>query len=308
MLREYHSSRAGSKSLTRECSLRTILQIMPNLSRQIQPTTAYSAYLLIALRFYFLLNLSVTFLPFLPYRANDSISDIPLTPSQRALMGLAPSPSPSKRTSRTGAPSTQGSSKSLTATSPAYVTPPRYRRSSFSPSHSPSGTGDKYEFGPSTPNSGRSTSANYSSSPLSGRAAAPSPDSTFRSLSTSIHRLTNPLNSPFSPQNRSSSGSPLLQKALASNNNNNDKRDRDNEAAFQGSFIPFTPSSSLRRSQSVREGAGVRSPSSGPGSGSGNLSRSPGVNYKWLYEQEKRNQARGGGGSGLMNRSESLQF
>jgi Nuclear pore complex component len=281
---------------------------MPNLSQHIQPKTTYPAYLLIALRLYFLLNLSATLLPLLPFRANDSISDIPLTPSQRALMGLAPSPSPSKRISTAGATSTQGSSKSLTATSPAYVTPPRYRRSSFSPSHSPSGAGGNGAFGPSTPNSGLSTSANYSSSPLSGRGAAPSPNSTFRSLSTSINRLTNPINSPFSPQNRSSSGSPLLQKALASNNNSSNNRGRDNEAAFQSSFNPFTPGSSLRRSQSVREGAGVRSPSPGSGSGHGSLSRSPGVNYKWLYEQEKRNQARGGGAGGLMSRSESIQF
>lgn len=292
-------------TLTRNRSLKTVLQTIPNLSRQIQPTATYTTYTLITLRLYFLLNLSLALLPLLPSRANDPISDIPLTPSQRALMGLAPTPLPSKRKPKQAAPSTPGSSNSLTASFPTYITPPRYKRTSFSPSQSPSAAGSNNALGPSTPSSGRSISANYSSSPLSGRGAAPSPNSTFRSLSTSINRLTNHSNSPFSPNNRSSSGSPLLQKALASNNNNN--HDRDNEAAFRSSFSPSTPASGLRRSQSVREGVGVRSPGSGSANGHGSRGRSPAVNYKWLYEKEKRTQVRGGG-VGLLSRSESIKF
>jgi hypothetical protein len=215
-------------------------------------------------------------------------------------MGLSPSSSPSKRSSYAAALLTPGSTtNSPTASSSAYITPPRYRRTSFSPSPSPIGSaGSNNALGPLTPGSNRSMSANYSpSSPLSGRGVALSPDSNFRR--TSMDRPSNP---PFfSPTPRSSSGSPLLQKALASNNNNN----RDSESAFRSSFSPSSPGSGLRRSQSVREGVGVRSPESGNGSGSGR--RSLAVNYKWLYEKEKRNQIRmggvglGGGGGGLLS-------
>ncbi len=289
--------------LTGSCSFRAIIQNIPSLSHQIQPTTTYT---LLTLRLYFLLNISLALLPLLRSRANDPISDIPLTPSQRALMGLPPSPSPSKRTAIAGAAAAfltpGGSGNSSTTSSPTYITPPRYKRTSFSPSPSPSGAGsisNNNALGPSTPASGRSTSANYSpSSPLSGRGASFSPDSTFRNLNTSMNKLRNRSNSPFSPSPRSSSGSPLLQKALASNGNN-----RDSDAAFRSDFSPSTPTSGLRRSQSVKDAAGVRS--SGPGGASG--SRSSAVNYKWLYEKEKRNQIRGGA-TELLNRSESIPF
>ena len=222
-------------------------------------------------------------------------------------MGLPPSPSPIKRTPIAGAAAallTTGSNSNSPATSsPTYITPPRYKRTSFSPSPSPSGagssSGNNNALGPSTPTPGRSISANYSpSSPLSGRGAAFSPDSTFRSPSSSMKKPRNRSNSPFSSTPRSSSGSPLLQKALASNGNN-----RDSDAAFRSSYSPSTPNSGLRRSQSVKEAAGLRNSGSGGGSGS----RSPAVNYKWLYEKEKRNQVRGGA-TGLLSRSESIQF
>jgi Nuclear pore complex component len=298
--------------LTSNHSIKTLSHALPKLSNRIQPTTVYTAHALLALRLYFLLNLFIAFLPLVRSRTNGPITDIPLTPSQRALMGLPPSPSPSKRTPNAAASRTPGSNgNSSTAFSPAYVTPPRYKRVSYSPS--PSANGSNAALGPPTPGSGRSISANYSSSPLSGRGSSPfSPDSTFRSLNTSINRPPNSP-SPFSPTPRSTSGSPLLQKALASNNNH-----RDTDAAFRSSFAnPSTPGSGLRRSQSVRE-TGV----GGIGSGSGSGRRSPGVNYKWLYEKEKRGQTRGFGGiggvidggaggergRGLLARSESIQF
>ncbi|ERF75880.1 hypothetical protein EPUS_01246 [Endocarpon pusillum Z07020] len=289
-------------------TFRTIIQTIPNLSHQIQPTTTYTTYVLLTLRLYFLLNLFLALLPLLRSRTNDTISDIPLTPSQRVLMGLPPSPSPTKRTPVAGVAAAlltigSSSSNSPVTSSPTYITPPRYKRTSFSTSPSPSGAGSSSSnnnaLGPSTPASGRSISANYSpSSPLSGRDAAFSPDSTFRSPSSSMKQPRNRSNSPFSPTPRSSSGSPLLQKALAPNGNN-----RDSDAAFRSSFSPSTPSSGLRRSQSVKEATGVRNSGSGGGSGS----RSPAVNYKWLYEKEKRIHVRGGA-TGLLSRSESIQF
>lgn len=79
-------------------------------------------------------NILVALLPLL--RPKDDISDIPLTPAQRKLLGLPPS----------STPATPGS---------AYITPPRFARSS-------------------TPLSGSPTSL-YSKSPASGRESPATP-------------------------------------------------------------------------------------------------------------------------------------
>lgn len=76
----------------------------------------------------FLYNIFVACLPLL--RKPDEINDIPLTPAQRKLMGLAPS----------SAPPTPGSS---------YVTPPRYARTPTPMSGSPSNK-DRYSGSSST--------------------------------------------------------------------------------------------------------------------------------------------------------------
>lgn len=70
------------------------------------------------------------------FRAKDEIEDIPLTPSQRSLLGLKPC----------SVPLTPGQQ---------YITPPRYARSS-------------------TPRSGAATQRPTGGSPLSARAASPS--------------------------------------------------------------------------------------------------------------------------------------
>lgn len=75
-----------------------------------------------------LFNIVVAVLPLL--RRKDDLSDIPLTPAQRKLLGLPPS-------------------MTTPTSSSQYVTPPRYQRST-------------------TPHSG-SPSSNYSNSPLSGK-------------------------------------------------------------------------------------------------------------------------------------------
>nr|KAK5433621.1 hypothetical protein LTR18_010571 [Exophiala xenobiotica] len=93
-----------------------------------------------------LLSANMIFLlrPAIPYIAKqDQIADIPLTPSQRSLLGLDPSVEAS--------PSPAGS----------YITPPRYRRSSGSFS---GGSRNGYGL---TSTGRRSISANYSSSPMS---------------------------------------------------------------------------------------------------------------------------------------------
>lgn len=94
---------------------------------------------LLIVRLYLLVNIATALYPL--FRRKDEISDIPLTPSQRALLGLDPSSTP---------PATPGTT---------YITPPRYRLSSgprkpspLSPSSSPlsgrgspSGGGQPYE-------------------------------------------------------------------------------------------------------------------------------------------------------------------
>ncbi|GAB7347020.1 hypothetical protein MBLNU459_g3167t2 [Dothideomycetes sp. NU459] len=117
----------------------------------------YTAYALIATRLLILLNIAAACAPL--FRPKDDLSDIPLTPSQRSLLGLSPSL----------APLTPGQQ---------YTTPPRYTRSSTprsnasahiaasgSPSSfrggSPSSL-DRSTMGHSRPASG----SPYSSSPL----------------------------------------------------------------------------------------------------------------------------------------------
>lgn len=70
-------------------------------------TPFYSEFSLLLIQLFFISNIFVAFYPLL--RRKDDLSDIPLTPTQRALLGLDPNTTPP-----------------LTPSS-AYVTPPRYR-------------------------------------------------------------------------------------------------------------------------------------------------------------------------------------
>lgn len=89
-----------SWALTRPCkSARSLLGNTP----------LYSEFSLMLLQLFFISNIFVAFYPLL--RRKDDLSDIPLTPTQRALLGLDPN---------TTLPLTPSS---------AYVTPPRYRAS-----------------------------------------------------------------------------------------------------------------------------------------------------------------------------------
>ena len=84
-------------------------------------------------------NIFIAFMPLL--RAKDDISDIPLTPAQRKLLGLPP-------TSKPPAPGSQ------------YATPPRYARASTPLSASPGSR-------PSSPLSGSPINGSRSGSPFS---------------------------------------------------------------------------------------------------------------------------------------------
>lgn len=127
-----------------------------------------TSYLLLATRIIFVYNILVALQPLI--RPKDDLSDIPLTPAQRKLLGLEP----------TSTPPQPGS---------VYVTPPRYPRTNHSGSRSPGARSASYSGSPfdkskqspfdpdkpgSTPgnlgaslNGGRaSTSDAYSASPL----------------------------------------------------------------------------------------------------------------------------------------------
>lgn len=78
--------------------------------------TPYSEWGILAIRVFFVVNIINALLPLLRRYYPDDIADIPLTPSQRTSMGL-----------KANVPSSQQSAS--TYASPAYVTPPRYSRS-----------------------------------------------------------------------------------------------------------------------------------------------------------------------------------
>lgn len=76
----------------------------------------YSAWFVALIRLVFVVNIAIAFGPLIRRYYPDDIADIPLTPSQRASMGLK---------AGVATPHTPGSAYA----SPNYVTPPRYQRS-----------------------------------------------------------------------------------------------------------------------------------------------------------------------------------
>lgn len=81
---------------------------IPSLFNVTIPLRPYSTWLYIFVRLVLLINIVLALLPLM--RGKDDLSDIPLTPAQRRLLGLAPSSTPP-------------------APGSTYVTPPRYARS-----------------------------------------------------------------------------------------------------------------------------------------------------------------------------------
>lgn len=113
----------------------------------------YTHTFLIFLRLLSIFNIAMSFSPF--FMKKDDFTDIPLTPSQRALMGLDPNVTspvtltaqyitppryPRSSTPRTGSPGSQGTSsgtKSLTSRKGSPLLGPQGGESPFSPSPSP---------------------------------------------------------------------------------------------------------------------------------------------------------------------------
>ncbi|KIW13447.1 hypothetical protein PV08_08635 [Exophiala spinifera] len=202
-------------------------------------------------------NIVLCLQPVIPYISKkDQITDIPLTPSQRSLLGLDPSVQPT--------PSPAGSSLS-------YITPPRYRRSSGSFS----GSSQSANGGGLSSTGRRSISANYASSPLS-----TSRNAIGFSSGTPIRR-TAETGSGFSP---SPAASPLFHKSL--NNQSSQIPDIDFGGITGRSSFGASTGSGLARSQSLRERPRRESlePAS-PASRTKSPQIVPGVNYKWLYDK-----------------------
>lgn len=145
-----------------------IIQLLTNLSPSTPINTVvravpYSDWLIVLLRLAFAINIFSALLPLIRRYYPDDIADIPLTPSQRASMGLK---------TDVLSPQTPGSAYQ----SPNYVTPPRYQRStprsgSFSAqdrgSQSPLSGSPRGGFALSTSNSPFSPSTNNNTgSPL----------------------------------------------------------------------------------------------------------------------------------------------
>ena len=231
-------------------------------------------YTLLVLRCYLILNLLAALKPLWNMRkADDQMTDIPLTPSQRALLGLDPA---------------LGSTTPATTGSDGYITPPRYRRSSgssFSGSVGSSGsnriTSDR-----------RSVSATVQtpppSIPGSRGALAVSPSSTVLTPFRSTTRAGS--GSRFSP-----TASPLLHKAIAANAGR-DLLENEDMVRRQDVGKP----GGLSRSQSLREmgnRAGRERRADSPYTSRVRSPAEPAINYKWLYEKGAR-----------LPRSESIQF
>ncbi len=229
-----------------------------------------SSTILLLFRLVICANIVLLLRPVIPYISKkDEIPDIPLTPSQRSLLGLKPSAQ---------------ASPSPAVSAGSFVTPPRYRRSSGSFSGSASSAQNGTGYGTDR----RSISANYSSSPLSTSrftvGFSPTP-------SQSIQR--NPQGSPFSP---SPSASPLFHKAMSQNQTQSQSQlasltfsDIDLSASTRSSFGASIGASGLGRSQSLRERSRRESLEPASPTGAGRSPQVvPGLNYKWLYDKGRR--------------------
>lgn len=207
------------------------------------PVTIDASRILLVFRLLLLTNILFALRPVLPYlRKPDDLDDLGLTPSQRALLGLLPSQPTTPRT-------------------PAYVTPPRYVRSSplINTSQSNQST-DK-----------RSISANYS------------PQSTPR-FSPGASQQQASVTPSRKMSGSSFAASPLYNKALANSTSQNNLYSQADFTESTRSLLAGRESfngGSMRRSQSMRE-PGTPSPSAKERT---KVKVEPGLNYKWLYEK-----------------------
>lgn len=223
------------------------LDIVDSITGQQVSAFINPAHPIYAIRLILLTNIFFACRPLLPYFSkNDTIEDIPLTPSQRALLGL-----PRSRTST--AIGTAGTAK--------YITPPRYRKSS------PSLAG--------TPQSSVTQRATYSESPISTSRHTVGFSPTQHGFGTPTRRTSG---SPYS-------GSPLFSQAVMNQKHESSNWTESTRSMLAGNVSTSSFNSSLKRSQSLRDSRqepGTPSPS---GREKSRVNVQPGFNYKWLYDK-----------------------
>ncbi|KAF7845832.1 hypothetical protein BT93_L0403 [Corymbia citriodora subsp. variegata] len=211
--------------------------------------------LTLAFRLLLLTNIVIALRPLLPYLAKqDNLDDIPLTPSQRNLLGL---------------PRSTAASPANAAQPGSYITPHRYRRSSPSPSVNGSGV------------SNRSNEAQYGASPQSTSryAVGFSPTPTANSPSSTKRSI-------FSPS--AGRDSPLLHRALTQSTSQNSLPTQPRSS----DEVDFSESTRSLLSGRKASGNLADSTTSIPATPSPRsrerVKLDPGVNYKWLYDKGLR--------------------
>ena len=208
-----------------------------------------TTYIIAGVRLLLLVNIAFALQPLIPYFKNkDELSDIPLTPSQRSLLGLPPS----------------NASTPTSVTGPNYITPPRYRRSSGSFASSGNSTNS---LSPPTTDR-RSISATYASSKSSSRnnlGFSPSPFSPYR-------------RSPLLDSQNSPSDSPLFPRGR-------DLNFRPDQSLSSSTGLGLGRSQSVRERGLTARGGRENLLEAETPSPPARVKRSPALNYKWLYEK-----------------------
>jgi len=159
---------------------------LADLTRHLYP---YPFYAISLLRILWLINIIIALMPLI--KPKDDLSDIPLTPCQRALLGLDPN---------AASPLKPGSQ---------YVTPPRYPRSSTSHSGTPGSRSSSYS---SSPLSGKGSAANK---PIGGPSFSPSTSPLLQKAVAGGGRDLTRRQSYGSPSPMGGSGSSLLSSVAA---------------------------------------------------------------------------------------------
>ncbi|RAL12757.1 uncharacterized protein BO97DRAFT_405333 [Aspergillus homomorphus CBS 101889] len=223
--------------------------------QEISQFSTYPDLSLLALRLIFVVNILIALYPL--FGPKDDLSDIPLTPTQRSLLGLDPTATP---------PLTPGTT---------YVTPPKYRLSTSRPASPASRPGSPLSASASA--SGRRVS--------SGPSFSPSPSPLFQKVVTNGGKDSGrrPSFGSSSPLGRSTSFSPYRDSTMSF---------KDSTASFKestSSFKESTMSTMSSMSLSTMSSLGPASPSP-----VGGKRATLGLSNKWLYERSRRVSASNG--------------
>ena len=222
-------------------------------------------------------NIFTALLPLLGPK--DDLADIPLTPTQRALLGLEPGPAGTAATA--GVAGTAGI---------AAITPPRY---SLSASSSPL---NLHRNNSRSGNGNGSGSASATGTPLSSSRYGMSDSVAARFGAT--NGSSNSLNTPagFTDRGDSPVHSPLWVKTreMARGGSQGSFRSlRRGDSTASGGAVGGNQGQGIASGGEVRALMDVGRRRDSPGGGNGGRSSSVGLSSKWIYERESR---RGSGG------------